>query len=122
MEYRTVATKLPTDEFTMFKAHCEKKGVSLAHLLRKLILREMKITVPHTVAGRNRIDYSKNRDSFTWSIELDTGQTVEVLSNVSPDFIENLLDALKLSLGERHTFIQKKNTESAPVPSEIFRR
>jgi len=121
MDYRTISTKLPTDEFTLFKAHCEKKGVSPAYLIRELILREMKITVPHTVAGRNKIDYNKNKDSFTWSVELDTEKTVAVLRNVSPTFIENLLDILKLSLGERHTFIQKKKKDSVPVPSDILR-
>lgn len=82
----------------------------------------MKITVPHTVAGRNKLDYDKNKDSFTWSVELDTGQAVEVLSNVSPAFIENLLDILRLSLGERHTFIQKKRKHSVPVPTNMMRR
>ena len=121
MEYRTVSTKLPSNELTLFRAYCEKKGVSLAYLIRELILREMKITVPHTVAGRNKIDYDKNRDSFTWSVELDTGKTVEVLSNVSPTFIENLQDILKLGLGERNTFIRKRNRDSISIPTNIMR-
>lgn len=121
MEYRTVSTKLPSNELTLFRAYCERKGVSPAYLMRELVLREMKITVPHTVAGNNRIDYNKNKDSFTWSVELDTGKTVEVLSNVSPTFIENLLEILKLSVGERHAFIQKKKKDSVPVPSDMLR-
>ena len=121
MEYRTVSTKLPSNEFTLYRTHCEKKGVTPAYLIRKLILKEMRITVPHTVAGRNIIEYNRNKDSFTWFVELDTGKTVEVLSNVSPTFIENLLDILKLGLGERNTFIHKRNKDSVSIPTNIMR-
>ena len=120
MEYRTVSTKLPSDELTLFRVHCEKKGVTPAHLIRELILGEMKIAVPHTVAGKNRICYNKNKDSFAWYVELDTGKTVEVLKNVSPSFIENLLDILALSLGERNTFIHKKDKDSVPIPNGLL--
>lgn len=122
MEYRTVSTKLPSDELTLFRAHCEKKGVAPAYLIRGLILREMKITVPHVVAGKNKINYNKSRDSFTWSIELDTGKTVEILKNVSPTFLENLLSILTLRLGERNAFIHKKKRNSIAIPNGILRR
>jgi len=122
MEYRTVSTKLPTNELTLFRAHCEKKGLTPASLIRNLILREMKITIPHTVAGRNKITYEKNKDSFTWSIELDTKDTVEILGSLSPVFIENLFNIIQIGLGERNSFIQKKEKNSVPIPSDIFRR
>jgi hypothetical protein len=117
MEYRTVSTKLPSNELTLLRAYCEKKGVSPARLIKELILREMKITVPNTVAGKNKIKYDKNSDSFTWSVELDTGKTVEILKSVSPAFIENLLDILTLGLGERNAFIRKKHKDSVAIPS-----
>lgn len=120
MEYRTVSTKLPINEFTLFRTHCEKKGVAPAYLIRELILRETEITVPHTVAGKNEISYDKHNDSFTWSIELDTGKIFEVLRNVSPSFIENLLAIISLSIEERHTFIQKRKKESVSIPSAIL--
>ena len=122
MDYRTISTKLPTDEFTLFKAHCEKKGVSPASLIRELILGEMRITVPHIVAGKNKISYNKNQDSFTWSIELDTGETIEILRKTSPTFIENLFDIIKLGLEERHSFTHKKKKDSVAVPSNVLRR
>jgi len=122
MEYRTVSTKLPSNELTLFRAHCEKKGVAPAFLVRDLILKEMKITVPSTVAGKNKITYVKSHDSFTWCVELDTGEIVEVLRNVSPTFVENLHDVVKLCLGERRTFIQKKRRDSAAIPNRILKR
>lgn len=120
MEYRTISAKVPSNEFTLFKAFCEKKGVTPASLMRELVLRELKIPIPHTVAGKNKIHYDKKTDSFTWSIELDTGKTIEILKNVSPTFVENLLDIISLSVGERNTFIHKRKKDSAAIPSGIL--
>ena len=121
MEYRSISAKLPVNELTLFKSYCEKKGVSPASLIRDLILREMKITVPHTVAGRNKIVYDKKTDSFTWSVELDNGEIIEVLKGLSYSFIENLFIAFKRSLEERQTFIHKKRKDSVPIPNGIIR-
>jgi hypothetical protein len=121
MQYRTVSTKLPSNELTLFRAHCEKKGVTPAFLIKELILKEMKIAVPHILAGKNIIGYVKNSDSFSWLVELDTGERVEVLRNVSPQFVEHLQKVITLGLGERSTFMHKKKEDSVPVPSAILR-
>lgn len=121
MEYRTVSAKLPVDELTMFKAHCEKKGVTPANLLRELILKEMKISIPHTIAGRNKIIFDKKTDTFIWSIKTDTNQEIEVLSNISPSFIENLESTFELGINERNSFIQKRKRKSIPIPTSIGR-
>jgi len=120
MEYRTISTKVPSDEFTLFKVFCERKGVTPASLMRELVLRELKIPFPHTVAGKNQVHYDKKTDSFTWSIELDTGKIIEILKNVSPTFVENLLDIITLSLGERNAFIHKKDKDSVPIPNGLL--
>ncbi len=120
MEYRTVSAKLPADELTMFKAHCKKKGLTPANLLRKLILRETQVTIPIVIAGKNRITYNKNTDSFTWSLDLDAGKKVDFLENVPVAFIENLTQNLKIVIEERETAIQKIRKESVPIPSDLF--
>lgn len=121
MEYRTVSAKLPSNEFTMFRAFCEKKRISPAKLIRKAILQEMKIPIPHTIAGKNRIFYDDDMDLFTWVIELDNGEQIDILKNVSPEFIENLHEIITLGLGERNSFIHKEKKESVPIPSDILR-
>ncbi|MDH5686349.1 MAG: hypothetical protein OEZ48_00565 [Candidatus Bathyarchaeota archaeon] len=122
MEYRTVSTKLPSNELTLFRAHCEKKGVTPASLIRELILGEMKITVPHTISGRNKIQYDRKMDAFAWSVELDDGEQIEVLRSISPHFIEDLNEILSLGLQERSVFINRKKKDSVSVPSNIIRR
>ena len=122
MEYRTISAKVPINELTLFKNFCEKKGVTPASLMRELVLRELKIPIPHTVAGRNKISYDKKTDSFTWSIELDKGDHVKILRNVSPAFMEDLQEIITLGLEERRVFIHKKRKDSVPIPSDFLRR
>jgi hypothetical protein len=44
---------------------------------------------------------------------------VEVLADVSPQFIEDLTKTLSQALDERRTIIKQKKKESVPVPSRI---
>lgn len=121
MEYKTVSAKMPIDEILLFRDFCEKKGVSPAGLIRDLILREIEVPVPHTVAGRNKIVYNKENDRFVWSVELDNGQDVEVLRNVSSQFLEDLEDIIENCLDERAAFINKSKKDSVPIPSGVLR-
>lgn len=120
MEYRTVSTKLPSNELTMFRAYCEKKGVTPANLVRKLILREMQITMPVVLAGKNQLSYNKNADSFKWLVDLDIGKKAIVLDNIQVTFVENMFNELKLALQTREVSIQKKRSDSIPIPSDII--
>ncbi len=122
MEFKSVSAKMPMNEITLFKAFCEKKGVSPASLIRELILRELEVPVPHTVAGKNKIAYDKESDRFIWSVDLDNGEDVEVLRNVSPDFLEELQDMIAKGLEERASFIGRVRKDSVAVPSAILRR
>ncbi|HJH32103.1 MAG TPA: hypothetical protein C5S50_08010 [Methanosarcinaceae archaeon] len=121
MDYRSVSAKMPVNEVTLFKSFCEKKGVTPASLIRDLILREMKVPIPHTVAGNNKIIYDKKTDQFMWSVELDSGEEVNVLQNVSPAFFEELQDMVSRGLDERASFIGKVGNGSVSVPSDILR-
>jgi len=122
MEFKVVSAKMPINEITLFKAFCEKKGVSPASLIRELILRELKVPVPHTVAGKNKIVYDKENDQFIWSVVLDNGDDVEVLRNVSQAFLEELHDTIYRELEVRDSFIGRMKKDSVPVPSSILRR
>jgi len=121
MDYRSVSAKMPVNEVTLFKSFCNKKGVTPASLIRDLILREMEVPIPHTVAGKNKITYDKRIDRFMWSVELDNGEDVNVLQNVSPAFLEELQDMISRGLDERASFIGKVKDDSVPVPSDILR-
>ncbi|MBU4245913.1 MAG: hypothetical protein ABIF85_07460 [Nanoarchaeota archaeon] len=122
MEFKTISAKMPIDEVLLFKDFCKKKGVSPAALIRELILQELDVPIPHTVSGKNKIAYNQETDRFIWSVELDNGQTIEVLNYVSSKFLENLLEIIEKGLNERASFIGKTENDSVPVPSGILRR
>ena len=121
MEYKSVSTKISRDEFTLLQEYCEKKGVTISSLIRDLLLKEMKILAPHNVAGKNKIEYNKEKDNFSWSVELDDGQTVNVLKNVSSRYLENLRENIVKILDERSNFINKKKKNSVAIPSNMVR-
>jgi len=121
MEYRSVSAKMPVTEVSLFKDFCHRKGVTPAALIRELILREMGVPMPHTVAGRNRIVYVRGQDRFTWAVELDNGVVVEVLGDVSPEFMEELGRMVNDRLDERAAFIGKERGDSVGVPSGMLR-
>lgn len=120
MEYRTVSTKLPSNEATLFRVHCERKGVTPANLLRDLILKELKITIPNTLSGVSVVNYNHIKDTFTWSVKLDSGVSIEVLKDISPFFVEDLFESLRLSVEQRNTFIHKLSKNSVPIPANLF--
>ena len=121
MEYRSVSSKMPVTEVSLFKDFCQRKGVTPAALIRELILREMGVPMPHTVAGRNRIVYERGQDRFSWAVELDNGVVVEVLGDVSPGFLEELGGMVNDGLDERAAFIGKVRGDSVAVPSGMLR-
>lgn len=121
MEYKSVSTKMPRDEVTLLRAYCERKGTTPSSLIRELILREINVPIPHSIAGKNIIKYDKEKDSFTWSVKLDNGDESEVLVNISPAFIEDLQKMMVNSLNERDTFLGKSIENSVPIPSKILR-
>jgi len=116
-----VSAKMPVTEVSLFKDFCQRKGVTPAALIRELILREMGVPMPHTVAGRNRIVYERGQDRFSWAVELDNGVVVEVLGDVSPGFLEELGGMVNDVLDERAAFIGKEREDSVGVPSGILR-
>lgn len=121
MEYRSVSAKLSIEEITQLKQFCGKKETTPSSLIRKLILNELKFTVPHHVAGRNKIVYNKEKDNFSWNIELDNEQNIEILKNVSISYLEQLQKIINEILESRQNSIKKMRKDSVVVPSCILR-
>lgn len=122
MEYKSVSTKMPREEVTLLKDYCKRKGTTPSSLIRKLILHEIEIPIPHSIAGMNSIKYDKEKDNFSWYVELDNKEKSEVISNISPEFLENLEQIISKSLDDRFTSLGKTINDSVPVPNGFFRR
>lgn len=121
MEYKSISSKLPMDELTLFKNYCERKGTNPSALIRELILKEIEVSVPINVAGRNKISYDKENDNFNWTVELDNGNSSVILSKVSLEFLEDLDKEINRTINSRSSTILKVNNESVAIPG-IFMR
>jgi len=120
-EYKSISAKISREEFTLIGEYCVKKGITRSSLIRELLLNEIKVSVPHHVAGANKIVYNKDKDNFSWIIELDDGTEAEVIKNVSVKYLEHLKDKMAEGLTIREHTIKKIRKDSVPVPSAILR-
>ena len=120
-EYKSISAKISREEFTMIDEYCRKKDITASSLIRELLLKEIKVSVPHHLAGSNKIVYNKDKDNFSWIIELDDGTESEVIKNVSTRYIEHLKDKITEGLTLREHTIKKIRKDSVPVPSTMLR-
>jgi hypothetical protein len=119
MEYKAISAKVSRTEYTFIEDYCRKKGITPSSLIRELLLKEIKIPTPHHIAGRNRIDYDKEKDNYSWTIELDEGETINILKNVSAKYIEDLGQQVNTALEARKNTIKQTEKGSVPVPARM---
>ncbi len=119
MEYRTVSTRLSVDEFTLITDYCKRKNTTPSALIKRLIFEEMTPSIPSNIAGKNKISYNKERDNFSWNIELDNGENVIGLENISLEYIRDLSTVLSEALISRDDLQGKKKKNSIPIPRKI---
>ncbi len=72
-EFKSISAKISREEFTLIDEYCRKKDITPSSLIRELLLKEIKVTVPHHLAGSNKIVYNKDKHRFSWIIELGDG-------------------------------------------------
>ena len=119
-EYKSISAKISREEFTRIDEYCKKKGITPSSLIRDLLLNEIKVTVPHHVAGSNKINYNKDKDNFSWNILLDDKTEVEVIKNMSAKYLQQLQKTITEELDLREQIIKKKKKDSVPVPSSML--
>jgi len=120
-EYKSISAKVSREEFTRVETYCKNKGVTVSSFIRELLQKEISLSVPHNVAGKNKIDYNKTKDNFKWSVVLDDSMEVPVLKDISPAYLENLFEKIKIVLELRNSAIKKNKKDSVPIPSNIVR-
>ena len=115
-----MSTKLSRIEFTRLEDYCKKKGTKPSPLIRELVLDEIETPMPHNVAGKNKIVYNKEKDNFSWFVELDNNEKIEIMKNISPSFLEDLKQIINGELKVRDDSIGKKKDDSVSVPSKLL--
>ncbi len=119
-EYKSISAKVSREEYTRIEAYCKNKDVTVSSFIRQLLHTEIKLSVPHNVAGKNKIDYNKAKDNFNWSVILDDEKEITILKNISAEYLENLLNVINVAWEERVSAIRKRKKDSVAVPSNIM--
>ena len=120
-EYKSISSKITREEFTLIESYCSKKDTTPSSLIRELLLKEIKVPVPHHIAGNNKINYNKEQDNFSWSVILDKGVKIDILKNISLDYMNDLDLNIKKALKSRNDSMKKRSSKSVAVPSNILK-
>lgn len=125
--HKAMGTKLSIEEYGLVSDYCKRTGTTPSKLIRELLFEEIPQSPegpfpgPSYMAGRNLFEYDKKTDTFTWSVELDSGKRVTVLTNLPPDYLKDLLSSLSDSLRARDELQGRQRKTSAPVPKKLIR-
>lgn len=122
---KTVSAKLTQREFSHFKDYCDKKygkGAKVSKIIKDLIKQEIEDPLAVSLAGKSVFMYNPAKDNFSWRAVLDKDVISYIEDDLSPEFLEQLRDALNLAIEERNTFLQKKKEDSVAIPSKILRK
>lgn len=121
-ENKTVLAKLSREEFSRFQNYCEKKEKSINAVIKGLILDEVDNPANSNIAGKNIFLYNQGNDSFTWRLLLDDRSEVDLIKDVSVQYLEQLFDGLREAMSERNIHLKRKNKGSVPVPTKLMKK
>jgi hypothetical protein len=116
---RTV--KLDESEDLELSNYCKKFGIEVSSFIREAINEKMNSGHISNVAGQNIIEFDGKKDQFSWKIRLDNGEEKTILEEVSPEFMQHLVEMIKLKIKERDDIIGRKNKKSVAIPKRLVR-
>lgn len=120
--FKSISTKVPRNEYTLILDYCKKKGITTSQLLRDSAKKEIGATKPSFISGNNRIEYQKDKDKYNWKVVLDTNILIEIMSNISPTYLDDLNQEIAKAIEERNATIKKTKKGSVPVPSGLLKK
>jgi hypothetical protein len=121
-DYKPVTTKLELKDFNRLNQTCKLNNAKVSEYVREAILSKLNSGAISHIAGKNEIDYNPKKNNFVWKIILDDGNEIEILKNISGDFVKDLFEQLKLQLKKQEELLGKKNKKSVAVPRGLVKR
>jgi len=118
--YLSISTRLPQLNLIQFRRHCSQLKLSPSERIRDLILKDISKPSRQFLAGKNKIKYERTTNSFKWIVELDFGQEIEILNNLSDGFLKNLKEEIDKALQERNDWVHSTKKDSIDIPRELI--
>lgn len=100
---------------------CQLNNTQVSKFMREAILEKLNSGAVSNVAGQNIIHYDSSKDTFTWTVKLDDGKEIEVLQNLSSEFIQDLSNNMQFELNKRDELLKKKQKNSVAIPKSLTR-
>lgn len=116
---RTV--KLEKDDNERLMHICRLNQTDVSTFMRAAILEKLNSGAVSNVAGRNKIAYNSSNDTFTWGVQLDDGKDVEVLRNLSFEFMQDLVKKMQIELDSRESLLKKSKKVSIAIPKGLVK-
>ncbi len=118
-EYVSVSTRLPNSDLIALESVCKREDTTPSEYIRHLILKNIHSPKKTFLSGKNKITYDKTTNSFRWLVTLDSGQEVEVLKNLSDDFLKNLKNEIDQAIQERNEWVHQRKEDSVLIPRDL---
>jgi len=118
-EYVSVSTRLPKTDALFLENSCKRENKTPSEYIRDLIQKNSHSPKNTFLSGQNKIKYNKTTNSFNWIVQLDFGQEVEVLSNLSLEFLKNFQNEIQESIKERNQWVHQTKDDSVDIPKEL---
>ena len=117
---RVFRVKVDVDKGKAFENQCENEDTNVNAKLKGLIDNSLRGQKRYFSAGENKIKYSKSNNNFSWWVQLDSGQEIEILKNLSDDFLKNLKNEIDKAMQERNDWVHQTHSDSTQIPNEIL--
>jgi len=118
-KYTSLSTRLPYTDAVLFTMFCKRLGANTSERLRQLVIQDLKKPIKQSLAGLNKIKYDKVHNSFSWFVQLDSGQEIEVLNNLSIEFLKNFQNQIQEAIKERNEWVHQSRPGSVDIPGEL---
>ncbi len=119
MDWITVSSKIDRLTYAELKHYCENEKITPSQFIKNLIEAHVSTLIPLNKAGVNKFDYDKRNDCYTWTIEFDDGEKVQVAEKLSPSFIQDVAEQIQRELATRKSYLKKTKKESVTTPTQI---
>lgn len=116
---RTV--KLEKENNDRLEKVCELNHVKVSTFMREAILEKLNSGAVSNIAGKNIIHYDSSKDMFVWIVKLDDGTEIEVLRNLSGEFIQDFFNNIQFELTKRNEILKKKQKKSVAIPKNLIK-
>lgn len=118
-EYVSVSTRLPIREAITLKLICNKNNTVPSEYIRELIQKNINSPKNYFLSGKNKIKYDRTNNSFSWFVQLDSGEESKILFNLSQDFLKNLQNEIQEAIKQRNDWVHQKNPDSVEIHEKL---